>query len=91
MRAVVADVRSLPFADAAFDVAVSNSTPNDFATRDDVLTGLREVARIHGRRVVAFPYSAGIPFARWKNACRKWSRDSARYQRRKLDHGSAAN
>jgi SAM-dependent methyltransferase len=50
LHAAVADVRSLPFADSAFDVVVSNSTLDHFATRDDVLAGLRELTRILGRR-----------------------------------------
>ena len=50
LHAAAADVRSLPFADGAFDVVVSNSTLDHFATRDDVLVGLRELTRILGRR-----------------------------------------
>jgi SAM-dependent methyltransferase len=50
LHAAAADVRSLPFADSAFDVVVSNSTLDHFATRDDLLAGLRELTRILERR-----------------------------------------
>ena len=50
LHATAADVRRLPFADSAFDVVVSNSTLDHFATRDDVVAGLRELTRILRRR-----------------------------------------
>jgi SAM-dependent methyltransferase len=50
LHGVAADVRSLPFRDRAFDVVISNSTLDHFATRDDLLAGLRELSRILERR-----------------------------------------
>jgi SAM-dependent methyltransferase len=46
LLAVQADVRRLPFASASFDVIVSNSTLDHFATRGDVERALRELHRI---------------------------------------------
>jgi SAM-dependent methyltransferase len=46
LLAVAADVRQLPFVDAAFDVVVSNSTLDHFATREEILTSLRGLHRV---------------------------------------------
>jgi SAM-dependent methyltransferase len=52
---VAADVRRLPFADDSFDVVVSNSTLDHFATRGeilDALNGLRRVMKPGGRLLI---------------------------------------
>jgi SAM-dependent methyltransferase len=41
-----ADVRRLPLADGRFDVVVSNSTLDHFATRDEIFVSLRELHRV---------------------------------------------
>ncbi len=46
LHARCADVRSLPFADAAFDVVVSNSTLDHFGSVDDIRTALIELHRV---------------------------------------------
>ena len=46
LRGVQADVRRLPFPDAAFDVVVSNSTLDHFTSADDLVAGLRELRRV---------------------------------------------
>jgi SAM-dependent methyltransferase len=46
MVVACADVRSLPFADDAFDVVLSNSTLDHFATRQEVVASLRELNRV---------------------------------------------
>lgn len=46
LLAVAADARQLPFADAAFDVVVSNSTLDHFDARDDIATALRGLHRV---------------------------------------------
>lgn len=42
----VADVRSLPFAEAFFDAVVSNSTLDHFKSHGDIGTSLREIYRV---------------------------------------------
>ncbi len=46
LRAAQADVRRLPFADAAFDAVVSNSTLDHFASMHDLVAGLHELRRV---------------------------------------------
>jgi SAM-dependent methyltransferase len=46
LEAVAADVRSLPFKDASFDLIVSNSTLDHFETQADIRAALSELARI---------------------------------------------
>lgn len=46
LRATRGDVRLLPFADASFDVVVSNSTLDHFDSLDDVRVSLRELHRV---------------------------------------------
>jgi SAM-dependent methyltransferase len=45
-QAVGADVRRLPFADESFDLVLSNSTLDHFATLDEVATALAELCRV---------------------------------------------
>ena len=55
LEGVVADVRRLPFEDGEFDVAVSISTLDHFASEDELRAGLAELARVlapGGRLVV---------------------------------------
>jgi SAM-dependent methyltransferase len=46
LRALVADVRRLPFADESFDLVVSNSTLDHFASAEDIHVALRELHRV---------------------------------------------
>lgn len=46
LHARCADVRGLPFTDGAFDVVVSNSTLDHFASIDDIQTALVELHRV---------------------------------------------
>ena len=46
LEAVVADVRSLPFAEAAFDVVFSGSTIDHFESAADIQTALVELQRV---------------------------------------------
>jgi SAM-dependent methyltransferase len=46
LHGVQADVRSLPFADAAFDAVVSNSTLDHFASVGDIAAALAELHRV---------------------------------------------
>jgi ubiquinone/menaquinone biosynthesis C-methylase UbiE len=46
LQAIEADVRHLPFADAAFDVIISNSTLDHFPSKDDIALSLREFHRV---------------------------------------------
>lgn len=46
LEAVVADVRSLPFADGRFDAVFSGSTLDHFESEDEIATALREIARV---------------------------------------------
>jgi SAM-dependent methyltransferase len=46
LEAVVADVRSLPFADASFDVVFSGSTLDHFESAADIQTALGELRRV---------------------------------------------
>ncbi len=48
LRAVLADVRRLPFADGAFDAVVSVSTLDHFAAAADIAVALRELQRVLG-------------------------------------------
>lgn len=46
LRAICADVRSLPFADGSFDIVLSNSTLDHFDSLDDVARALAEIRRV---------------------------------------------
>jgi SAM-dependent methyltransferase len=46
VRGTSADVRSLPFADAAFDAVVSNSTLDHFASAGNITTAVEELHRV---------------------------------------------
>ncbi|MFM1996362.1 MAG: hypothetical protein RLZZ111_749 [Planctomycetota bacterium] len=46
LEAVVADVRSLPFADGRFDAVFSGSTLDHFESEDEIACALRELARV---------------------------------------------
>jgi SAM-dependent methyltransferase len=46
LHSVSADVRHLPFAARAFDVVVSNSTLDHFATRSEIVASLQELRRV---------------------------------------------
>lgn len=46
LRGTAADVRRLPFADGAFDLIVSNSTLDHFEAREEIFTGIAELARV---------------------------------------------
>jgi SAM-dependent methyltransferase len=46
LKATCTDIRRLPFADAAFDIVVSNSTLDHFESMDEIVTGLRELRRV---------------------------------------------
>lgn len=46
LHGIQADVRCLPFADAAFDAVVSNSTLDHFASVADIAAGLGELHRV---------------------------------------------
>jgi len=46
LQTVNSDVRHLPFADGSFDVIISNSTLDHFASRNEILLSLREFHRV---------------------------------------------
>ena len=46
LQAVEADARHLPFADAAFDVTISNSTLDHFRSKDEIALSLCEFHRV---------------------------------------------
>jgi SAM-dependent methyltransferase len=46
LRVALADVRTLPYTDGAFDQVVSNSTLDHFPARADIVTALRELHRV---------------------------------------------
>lgn len=67
---VAADVRRLPFADDAFDVVVSNSTLDHFATRGEILEALRGLRRVMrpGARLVITMDNLWHPAVALRNA-----------------------
>ncbi|MEE8130592.1 MAG: class I SAM-dependent methyltransferase [Vicinamibacterales bacterium] len=70
LNAVAADTRRLPFADATFDVVVSNSTLDHFDARDDIriaLRGLHRVLRPGGTLVLTLDNLAN-PLVALRNA-----------------------
>ena len=52
MKMSVGDVRSLDFADASFDLVLSNSTLDHFATVEEIHSSIREIARVLDRNGV---------------------------------------
>lgn len=46
IEAIEADVRALPFREASFDLVLSNSTLDHFATRGEIATSLSELQRV---------------------------------------------
>ena len=46
LKAIVADVRSMPFAEASFDVVFSGSTLDHFESANDIQTALGELQRV---------------------------------------------
>lgn len=70
LEAVQGDVRALPFGDESFDVVVSNSTLDHFASRADVAASLGELRRVlrpGGHLLVSFD-NAGNPLVAVRNA-----------------------
>jgi SAM-dependent methyltransferase len=70
VRGTSADVRSLPFADAAFDAVVSNSTLDHFAHAGDITTAIEELHRVlaPGGRLVLTLDNAANPVVALRNA-----------------------
>jgi SAM-dependent methyltransferase len=70
VRGTSCDVRSLPFADAAFDAIVSNSTLDHFANAGDISTALAELHRVlsPGGRLVLTLDNAANPVIAVRNA-----------------------
>ena len=68
--AVGADVRALPFVDAAFDVVISNSTLDHFDRQEDIVTALIEVRRVlgPGGRLILTLDNPANPAIRLRNA-----------------------
>ena len=66
----VCDVRELPFPDASFDAIVSNSTLDHFASFDDLVAGVRELARVlsPGGQLVITLDNAWNPLVALRNA-----------------------
>ena len=70
LRALVGDVRRLPFPGGSFDVVVSNSTLDHFATGDEIAVAVMEIARVlrpKGRLVITMDNPAN-PLVRFRNA-----------------------
>lgn len=70
LEAHVGDIRALPFPDASFDAVVSNSTLDHFASFDDVVTGVNELARVlaPGGHLVITLDNAWNPLVALRNA-----------------------
>lgn len=69
LRAVVCDVRALPFEDAAFDAVISLSTLDHFDDEGQIDSALREIARtlVPGGRLVVTLDNARNPIVRLRN------------------------
>ena len=46
LKCVIADIRSLPFKDETFDVIISNSTLDQFRSKDALFQSIRELIRV---------------------------------------------
>jgi SAM-dependent methyltransferase len=70
LDARVGDVRALPFDGGTFDVVVSNSTLDHFASLDDLVAGVAEVARVTapGGRVILTLDNPVNPLVALRNA-----------------------
>ena len=68
--AIGADVRALPFADAAFDLVISNSTLDHFDRLDDIRLALGEIRRVlaPGGRLILTLDNPRNPAIRLRNA-----------------------
>ena len=55
LRAAVADVRRIPFADASFDAIYSMGTVEHFAETEEALAEIRRVLRPGGRAIIGVP------------------------------------
>ena len=70
VRAVVADVRALPFVPGCFDVAVSLSTLDHFRTEEELTSSLREIRRVlrSGGTLILTLDNAANPLVALRNA-----------------------
>jgi len=55
LRAAIADVRRLPFADGSFDAIYSMGTVEHFAETDEAIAEIRRVLRPGGRAIIGVP------------------------------------
>lgn len=71
IEAIEADVRALPFREASFDLVLSNSTLDHFATRGEIATSLSELQRVlrPGGRLIATLDNPRHPLVALRRAC----------------------